>query len=106
MEHIVQFAISMDDANITKLVEENASKVIIGNIQTEVEKILFDHQYYARTPSERNREGVIEWTKRRVEEFLEENRDAIITEASKYLADKMSRTKAVKEAAVRAVKGE
>ena len=42
MEHIVQFAISIDDDTITKRVEERAEKVIIDDIRKKVENAFFE----------------------------------------------------------------
>lgn len=107
MEHIVQFAISMDDEAITKSVKANAEKVIIHNLENQIRAELFDLERYAYTnDGKRKIIGPSEWSKLCFNEFLDAHKDEIVKEAAKHLADKMSRTKAVKEAVAQAVKGE
>lgn len=103
MEHLVQFTISMDDKKITDSVEKNAEKVIINDLKTQVSKVFFNSRYnpYSGYVSF---EGPSDWTKDVLKEFLEEHKDEIIKLASEDLAGRMSRMKAVKEAAVEAVK--
>ena len=93
MEHIVQFAIGIDDAAITKRIEENAEKIITQNIQQKVERSIFKFDYRGRVENRLNDKAetvLINW--------LESHKDEIIKLASKALADKMIRTKAVKTA--------
>jgi hypothetical protein len=92
MEHIVQFAISIDDDTIAKRVCENAEKVITNSIQKEVEGNIFRNDYYAgrrRTELTSEAESIIlAW--------LDSNKDEIIQHAGKLLADKLAKTKAAK----------
>jgi hypothetical protein len=93
MEHIVQFAIGIDDAAIAKKIEENAEKIVIQKIQQKVERSIFRSNYYGKVENCLNQGAetvLINW--------LESHKDEIIKLASKALADKMIRTKAVKTA--------
>lgn len=102
MEHIVQFAIGVDDDAIVRRVMDNAEKVITDQLYKETKKQMFEtDRWYDNRVS-----GVQPWVQARFDEFLENNKDLIIKLASDKLADKLSRTKAVKEAAANAVKGE
>ena len=103
MEHLVQFTISMDDEKITRLVEANAEKIIVEDLKNEVKKIMFETRYDF-TKREIITSNVTEWMRDRVNEFLEAHKDEIIKLAAEDLASRMSRMKAVKEAAVEAVK--
>ena len=97
MEHIVQFAISMDDEAIKKAVALNAEKVIIDDLKKQVYNILFTANYYRRDAQPGDPAST--WTKQRFEDFLAEHKDEIVSSAAKELADRMARTKVVKEAA-------
>ena len=95
MEHIVQFAISIDDNTIAERVEKNAEKVIIESLERMVCNTLFETPYYKRNASPSDRPS--EWMKWRIEEFLEAHREEIIAEAGKILANRLAKTKAAKE---------
>lgn len=89
MEHIVQFAISIDDQAIEERIRKTAEKQIVEAIQKKVEDELFDVRYGRRV-------GCAEWVKRKVDAFLEDNRLEIIDRAAAQLAEKLLRTKAGK----------
>lgn len=104
MEHVVQFAISMDDEAIKQSVAKNAENVIIKDLKESVEEVVFDIR---RTWSkERQREGLTRWAEKHFEEFLVENKSEIIEEAANMLADRLSRTKMAREALSRVLEGE
>lgn len=95
MEHIVQFAINFDDQKITEMVEKNAEKIIINDLEQKINDELFESRHYRGhgDPSE----GFQEWVKFRVDSFLEAHKQEIIDQAASYLAYKLSRTKAARE---------
>ena len=96
MEHIVQFAVSIDDNAITQYVTKNAEKEIIKDLKQQVAKRLFESRYY-RGNSDPERDPLNEWAKNEIiNTFLDENKDKIISEAAKELAVKLARTKAGK----------
>lgn len=99
MEHVIQFGIGIDDRAIVQRVEENAEKVIIEDLKKEVKKAIFEvgNGWYDRDQVK----GPSYWFEQRINEWLEEHKDEIIQVTSDKLADKLSRTKAVKEAAAR-----
>lgn len=92
MEHIVQFAISIDDDTITKHVEERAEKVIIDDIRKKVENAFFAKSYYGNPT---NDPGT--WSERLFIDFLDEHKAEILECAAKYLAEKLAKTKAGRE---------
>lgn len=94
MEHIVQFAIGIDDEAIKKNISEHAEKTITEQLLNDVEKIVFDTDSWSRTV---NKCRASSFTERQFEKFLEDNRDNILEIAGKYLADKLVRTKRGKE---------
>ena len=93
MEHIVQFAISIDDQTIAERVKTNAEKEIIKHIEQQVRNGLFEH-YYSRDADEKS--ALNEYSKRIVENFLTTHKDEILEKAAIHLADKLVKTKAGK----------
>lgn len=93
MEHIVQFAISMDDAAIKNAVEKNAEKEIIAGIRKDIEAALFKTSYYGSV----DKNELSYWAQNLVENMLAENKDAIIERAGELLSARLVKTKAVKE---------
>ena len=99
MEHIVQFAISMDDEAIKKKVAENAEKEIMSSLQREVGRVIFErtsYYDYGRNNKGYNENCLSSWAKMQFEDFLKKHKDEIITGAAKELADRLVRTKAGK----------
>jgi hypothetical protein len=93
MEHIVQFAIGIDDDAIVKLIEESAEKKITDEIKQEVMKLMFECNPY----SGKRLEYPTNWTRMQIESFLVGHKEEIIQCAGNILAEKLMRTKAVKE---------
>ena len=109
MEHIVQFGIGIDDEAIRKIVMEKAEKSILNDlkkqIRTDIDNQIFviDNGWYG---NENRRVGLQDWVKDLVVKLLEDHKTEIIERASERLADKMSRTKAFKEAMTEKVREE
>ncbi len=96
MEHIVQFAIGMDDNAIKQRVEEAAEKTIINNLQQEVRDKLFEPGNYSRRPTKPG-DPLSSFSKSLIEGFLSDNKDELLDKAALYLADRLCKTKAAKE---------
>ena len=94
MEHIVQFAIGIDDEGIRERITEQAEKQIIKNIEQSVRNKLFDASYYGRNADEKS--PLSDYSKRLIETFLEKHKDEIIEKAAVHLAEKLARSKAGK----------
>lgn len=109
MEHIVQFGIGIDDEAIRKIIMEKAEKSIMQDlmkqIQTDIDKQIFviDTGWHSNGCK---RVGLQGWVNDLVVKLLEDHKTEIIEMASEKLADKMSRTKAVKEAMTEKVREE
>lgn len=108
MEHIVQFAIGIDDEAIKNRIKDTAEKQITEDItkqvRSEIEREIFE---FYKSPWEKNEKiiGVQEWVKKLVVEVLDKNEERIVSMAAERLADKLSRTKAIKEAMAAKVTG-
>ena len=91
MEHIVQFAIGIDDNAIKKRIEDNAYDDIVERLIKEAKNDL---------PQVRSFERGVNWrflVDDRLDYFLEKNRDDIIDAAAEKLCESFKRTKAYKE---------
>ena len=100
MEHIVQFAIGIDDDAIVNRVTQYAENQLIGEIKKEVHSNIeheifeFDRSWY----SDKNKKtGLQDWVEKLVNDLLEQNKEQIIEMAAVKLADKMSRSKIIRE---------
>ena len=104
MEHLIQMTINVDDKKIVESIERNAEKTITENLDKEVKKIIFnfENDWYRNSRIR----GVSDWTEDRLNEFLEKHKDQIIDLASDKLADKMYKSKKVREIMTESVKGE
>lgn len=104
MEHLIQMTINVDDKKIVESIERNAEKTITENLDKEVKKIIFnfENDWYGNGRIR----GVSDWTKDRLNEFLEKHKDQIVDLASDKLADKMYKSKKVREVMTESVKGE
>ena len=91
MEHIVQFAIGIDDNAIKKRVEDNAYDDILEKLVKEAKNSL---------PRSKSFGSDVNWrylVDDRLDYFLEKNRDDIIDAAAEKLCESFKRTKAYKE---------
>ena len=97
MEHIVQFAIGIDDEAIRKRIEASAENQIIDSIKSDVTDQIF------RKSNWKNETQLHSWVKDIVVEAIIEHKDDIIKSAAMELCEYMKRTKAVREAVAGAV---
>lgn len=100
MEHIVQFAIGIDDEAIKNRITDTAEKQITDSIQKDVEKMIFGVGWRS---GEVDKNSPKEWVKDLVKEVIEANKDLIIYRAVQELAKNMAKTKAVKEAMTKVI---
>lgn len=96
MEHIVQFAIGIDDDAIVKKVSENAEKEIIKELKQDVANKIFEAYYWNKNADPKT-DRLSNFSEHIVLSFLEENKEDIITKAAALLADRLARTKKGKE---------
>ena len=76
MEHIIQFAIGIDDDRIVKLVEDNASKQIIGDLKQQVANRIFS-AYYCGQNANPSTDKLSDLSVQIVSDFLKDNKDVI-----------------------------
>ena len=94
MEHIVQFAISIEDDRIKKAIEANVMNQVAGAIKNDCIKALTgrkDTSNYDYT------QKIKDMVNDNIQNFFVENKGKIIEMASDKLAEKLAKTKAVRE---------
>lgn len=93
MEHIVQFAIGIDDKAIQNRIEEYAYRDVLDKLAKNAVDSVFAHtNAYSR---ENMWKTLMEDA---LHSFLEERKDEIIDKAANMLADRFQRTKKYREA--------
>ena len=100
MEHIIQFGITIDDERIREVIESKAEKEIMEELKIAATRAVFKYDEWRRQPTRCPTEFFTE----RVDAFLDENRDELLRLAADRLAEKLVRTKAVKDMISDAVK--
>lgn len=93
MEHIVQFAISIDDKTIQNRIEECAYADVLNKLTKNAVDSVFS---YTNAYSRENMWKTM--MKDALQSFLEERKDEIIDKAANMLADRFQRTKKYREA--------
>lgn len=93
MEHIVQFAIGIDDDAIKKRIEQNAEHSIISQLQNDIKQSFFGSSRYGYSNNPTPAPFIME----RFESFLDDNKDDILEMTSNKLAEKLARSKRGKE---------
>jgi len=97
MDHLVQFTISIDDAHIANKVEQEAANAL----KDEVIKVCKSHIGDERNYWGDGQPGPA--LKKAIDDFMNDNREEIINKAADKLAERLSKTKIVKEAAAKRV---
>lgn len=94
IEHIVQFGINIDDEQIKKTIEKNAMQQVVATFRNDVIKEMIGKQNYNKSDYSTKMWNAIN---EQIEIFLDENREEIIKIASEKLAEKLAKTKKVKD---------
>lgn len=105
MEHIVQFAIGIDDEAISKTIKEKAEEEIIDSIKKDVAMTMFEVNGYSFSKIV-NKNNPKPWVKDFVKAVIEEHKDEIISGAIEELAKNLAKTKVVKEALAKVVEND
>lgn len=91
MEHIVQFAIGIDDQAIQENVMRTAELQIVRQIKQDLTDRLFSNRGWNKHASPED--PLSSYALDLLADYLEENKDAIVDRAAKYLADRVSKRK-------------
>lgn len=103
MEHIVQFAIGIDDNRIIEELERSAVKSIENDIKQTMIDRMFEKNWGSVHANPRE-DALSYWVKELVKNAILQHKDEIVEKAAKEVASSMKRSKAVKDAAERAVR--
>lgn len=95
----VPVTIGVNEEAIAKEIKENVEHQVIEKINGEVKRQIFNHRYGWGKESE-DSEPLKNMIKDEIRNVLEDNHGLIIKLAATILAEKLARTKAVKEKAV------
>lgn len=93
-EHIVQFGINIDDEQIKKTIEKNAMQQVVATFRNDIIKEMIGKNNYTKSDYSTKMWNAIN---EQIETFLDENREEIIKIASEKLAEKLAKTKKVKD---------
>lgn len=100
MEHIVQFAIGIDDEGIRKHITESGEKQIIDRLYGDCKTALVGraNRCWGWNDSREDRFEIAlkDLVFEAVDKVVTENKDAIIENATQILADRIGRTKAAR----------
>lgn len=94
MEHIIQFGIGIDDEAIRQKVEAAAEQHILREIELDVRRAIYKQNPYRRDDFTN---AYTSYFDEKITGFLEAHKEEIIESASKQLADRLVRSKKVKE---------
>lgn len=101
MEHILQFGINIDDEKIKNTVMAKVDKVVHEIVKGDVIEALTGNRNNGDYTYSRSLKELVNNT---MERFCEDNKQTIIDLAADRLAEKLSRTKVVKEATEKVLK--
>lgn len=87
MEHILQFAINIDDETIKKQIEQSAEKKIVDKLKEDIKASIFTRWGNVSDKMEQIIAGV-----------MDDYKDEIIKRASEQVADSIKRSKKYREA--------
>ena len=96
MEHIVQFAVGIDDEAIKKKIEEHAVEHIEKELKRDIANKIFRSNYY-KGNADPTLSPLSEFSAEIVKDVMATYKDEIIQRAAELLADSYKRTKAWKE---------
>lgn len=101
MEHIIQFGVTIDDEKIKQTAEAKVEKIINDVVRADVYEALTGIREYNKYEYSKHLMILVNNT---MERFCVDNKEEIINLAADRLVEKLSRTKAVKEATERVLK--
>ena len=95
----VPVVIGVDEEAIAREIKENVEAQVVAKILDEIKKQMYKSSYYYGRSEYDDPEPLKNMIKTEIQKQLDGHQDLIIKEAAEILADKLARTKAVKEKA-------
>ena len=90
----VPVTIGVNEEEIAQEIRKNVEDRVVEKIAKEIKEVIYEKSTYG---SRDTNEPLKRMVRMRIDEILEKNESVIVQEAAKALADKMIKTKAVKE---------
>ena len=94
MERIIQFGINIDEEQIKKTIEKNAMQQVVATFRNDVIKEMTGKHNYTKSEYSTKMWNAIN---EQIKMFLDVNKEEIINITSDKLAEKLSKTKKVKD---------
>ena len=94
--HIVNVAFDFDDDKVRSILENSAEQKVIEGLKDDCYKVITKRSY--GYPNYSIDDAIKRLVEKGIDSFFEDYKDEIIAEAARILADKLVRSKAVKEA--------
>ena len=95
----VPVTIGVDEERIAREIENDVENRVVNKIYDELKKIMYKNRYYDGAPDIHNPEPLRDMVRHEITKVIQDKEDVIIEAAAEKLADKLSRTKAVREMA-------
>lgn len=90
----IPVTIGVDEEKIVKTIEKDVEDRVVENVTKEIKEIIYERTYYGKDTNEPLRQMIHS----HIQSILQSKEEFIVSEAAAILAEKMIRTKAVKEA--------
>lgn len=106
---IINIPLQIDDATIQGQISKDYENKVKDIIAVRIEEILAEEYrggYWGESKTSKAKKGLAVLIKDNINEFLNSNRDVIVEAASKELAEKLWKTKRVKEAVANVIEKE
>lgn len=92
----LEIHISIDDDQIIRKIEDKAISQVKDNIAEKLEERIWKKSYYGRKVDPKY-DPISNETKNMLKEFFEDHKDEIVEATAKHLANRLLKTKQVKE---------
>lgn len=106
---IINIPLQIDDATIQGQISKDYENKVKDIIAVRIEEILAEQcrgGYWNESKASKAKKGLAQLVEASIEEFLNSNRDVIVEAASNQLAEKLFKTKKVKEAVANVIEKE
>ena len=91
-EHIVQFAVGIDDDAIIKYITEKASKDVLNDIKQQIVDKIWQSRYYNYHADPKN-DPFSELSKAMIQEIMEQYHDEIVDKTCQMLVKRLTASK-------------
>ena len=97
MQHVITVAFDFDDKTVEKIVESGAEKKIVEEIKDMLLQKIYRSRHWGNKNIEPDYDPFSEWTESIIRDLFNENREEIMNQAAKLVADSVKKSKYYKE---------